>query len=66
MELTGYSQPAELTILNPLGQVVFATKAPGAPGKTTLAVELQPLAPGLYTLLVKTAGGLDTRRIIRK
>lgn len=65
VELTGYSQPAELTVFNALGQVVFATKAPGVPGKMTLAVDLQPLAPGLYTLLVKTEGGLDTRHIIK-
>jgi hypothetical protein len=65
VELTGYSRPAELTILNTLGQVVFATRTLGAAGKITLAVELQSLAPGLYTLLVKTEGGVDTRRIIK-
>ncbi|MGI4760252.1 MAG: FG-GAP-like repeat-containing protein [Janthinobacterium lividum] len=66
LELNGYPRPAELTIFNALGQVVLTANTPGSPGKTALALDLQPLAPGLYTLLVKTAGGFDTRRISRQ
>lgn len=66
LELNGYPQSAELTIFNTLGQVVLTATTPGSAGKRALALDLQHLAPGFYTLLVKTAGGFDTRRISRQ
>ncbi len=65
VELSGYPQPAELTIVNALGQVIFTTNTPGSLGKSALAIDLSQLAPGIYTLSVKTMGYLDTRRILK-
>ncbi|WP_438834635.1 T9SS type A sorting domain-containing protein [Hymenobacter sediminis] len=66
VELTGYRQGAELTVLNALGQVVFITTVTAATGLNTQSVNLGYLPSGVYTLRVKTVGGLDTRRIVRE
>ncbi|MFC6225967.1 beta strand repeat-containing protein [Hymenobacter artigasi] len=65
VELTGYRAPAELTVLNALGQVVFAATVPASNGTTTQAVNLTQLSTGIYILRVKTEGGLDTRRVVK-
>jgi hypothetical protein len=66
VELSGYRQVAELTVLNTLGQVVFLTTVSAAKGVSTQSVNLKYLPSGVYTLRVKTAGGLDTRRVVRE
>ena len=65
VELTGYRKAAELTVLNALGQVVFAVTVPASAGTTTQPVNLTQLASGIYLLRVKTDGGLDTRRVVK-
>ncbi|GAA4361655.1 hypothetical protein GCM10023185_28870 [Hymenobacter saemangeumensis] len=64
VELQGYTQPVELTLLNALGQVVFTRSLPAsAQGQAALRLELDNLAAGVYVLQAATKGGLDTRRI---
>ncbi|GAB3870919.1 hypothetical protein GCM10028824_20120 [Hymenobacter segetis] len=64
--LTGYRAPAELTVLNALGQVVFTATVPASNGTTTQPVNLTQLSSGIYILRVKTEGGLDTRRVTKE
>jgi hypothetical protein len=66
LELTGYRQVSDLTVLNALGQVVLEASLPGAAGTTAQPVNLSALASGLYVLRVKTAGGVDTRRVVKE
>ncbi|MDB5267567.1 MAG: hypothetical protein JWP58_607 [Hymenobacter sp.] len=66
VELTGYRAVTELTVLNALGQVVFAATVPASNGTTTQAVNLTQLSTGIYILRVKTEGGLDTRRVVKE
>ncbi|MDO7846399.1 T9SS type A sorting domain-containing protein [Hymenobacter sp. M29] len=66
VELSGYRQSAELTVLNALGQVVYTTNVPASNGTTSQAVDLTQLAMGVYILRVKTEGGLDTRRVVKQ
>ncbi|WP_226163852.1 FG-GAP-like repeat-containing protein [Hymenobacter terricola] len=65
VKLAGYRQTSEMLVLNALGQVVFTQQVAGSTGTIAQALDLRPLAPGVYTLLVKTMGNVDTRRIIR-
>ena len=66
VELTGYRQAAELSVLNVLGQVVFTAKIPASSSTTTHPVNLSGLATGIYLLRVKTEGGLDSRRVVKE
>ncbi|SFQ48634.1 PKD domain-containing protein [Hymenobacter arizonensis] len=66
VELTGYRQPVALTVLNTLGQMVYTATVPAAAGTTTQAVNLTRLPAGVYILQAKTAGGLDTRRVVKE
>jgi hypothetical protein len=67
VELAGYRKAAELSVLNVLGQVVFTSVLPAASSTTTTqTVDLGGLAAGVYVLRVKTAGGLDTRRLVKE
>jgi hypothetical protein len=66
VELTGYRAAAELTVLNALGQVIFAATVPASAGTATQAVNLTQLTSGVYLLRVKTVGSLDTRRVIKE
>ncbi|GAB3868846.1 hypothetical protein GCM10028824_14820 [Hymenobacter segetis] len=65
VELTGYRAAAELTVLNALGQVVFTATVPASASTATQAVNLTQLTSGVYLLRVKTAGSLDTRRVVK-
>jgi hypothetical protein len=64
LELRGYPQAVELTVLNALGQVVYHQAVPA--GRTQQALDLRHLARGVYTLRATTAGGSDTRRFVRE
>ncbi|MBD2721504.1 Ig-like domain-containing protein [Hymenobacter armeniacus] len=66
VELTGYRHASELTVLNALGQVVFAAAVPASTGTAMQALDLTQLASGVYILRVKTEGGLDTRRVVKQ
>ncbi|MDQ2770981.1 MAG: T9SS type A sorting domain-containing protein [Bacteroidota bacterium] len=66
VELTGYRQAVELTVLNALGQLVFTGTVPASTGTTTRVVDLSQLPTGIYILRAKTEGGLDTRRLVRE
>lgn len=65
--ITGYHQPTYLTLLDALGrpvrQVTILTPNPAG---TTQRLDLSALASGLYVLQVRTAGGIDTRRVVRE
>lgn len=65
--LTGYRQATYLTLFDALGRPVRqeAILAPN-PAGTTQRLDLAPLASGLYILQVRTAGGVDTRQIVRE
>ncbi|GAB2956695.1 hypothetical protein GCM10027048_23570 [Hymenobacter coalescens] len=64
LELTGYAKPAQLTVLNALGQVVRQQAVPA--GQSKVAVDLTAQPAGVYLLRVSTDGGIDTRRIVRQ
>ena len=66
VELTGYRTVADLSVLNALGQEVFTTSVPVSSGSATQTVSLTHLPSGVYLLRVQTAGGLDTRRIVKE
>jgi hypothetical protein len=65
--LTGYHQAAALTLFDALGRPVrqVAISAPN-PAGTTQLLNIAPLPAGLYILQVRTAGGIDTRQIVRE
>jgi hypothetical protein len=65
--LTGYRQAVALTLFDALGRPVrqAAIAAPN-PAGTTQLLDIAPLPSGLYILQVRTAGGIDTRRIVRE
>jgi hypothetical protein len=63
VELNGpRAQPAQLTVLNALGQVVHAGTAPVGAS----ALHLGPLASGIYTIRLQTADGVLTQRVVRE
>jgi trimeric autotransporter adhesin len=64
LELTGYAKPAQLTVVNALGQVV-QTQTIGA-GQNRVAVDLTAQPVGVYLLRVTTDGGTDVRRVVRQ
>jgi hypothetical protein len=65
VELQGYRQTTELTLINALGQSVLRrTLSATAVAGPAPRLELNGLAPGVYVLRVATAGGLDTRRVV--
>jgi hypothetical protein len=66
VELTGYRNASELTVLNALGQVVFSASVPASTGTAAQALDLTQLASGVYVLRVKTESGLDTRRVVKQ
>jgi len=66
VELTGYRQAVTLTVRNTLGQVVYSATVPAAGGTTTQGVNLTYLPVGVYILQAKSAGGLDTRRVVKE
>ncbi|UOQ74011.1 beta strand repeat-containing protein [Hymenobacter cellulosilyticus] len=66
VELNGYSQATELTVINALGQVVFTTKVEGNSSARTVQLDLTTQPAGVYLLRAKTQGGLDIRRIVKE
>jgi hypothetical protein len=64
VELRGYQQAVEITLLNALGQQVMARSLPAATVGAPQQLELQGLANGVYVLRATTAGGVDTHRIV--
>ena len=64
VELHGYRQAVEITLLNALGQQVLVRSLPAATVGDTQQLALQGLANGVYVLRATTAGGVDTRRIV--
>ncbi|WP_201987630.1 pectinesterase family protein [Hymenobacter rubidus] len=62
MELTGFQQPATLTVLNALGQVVHQQ----AVGLATTPLDLSSLAKGVYLLRVSNADATLTQRLVRE
>jgi hypothetical protein len=63
LELSGVNANAsQLTVLNPLGQVVYTDVVSAG----TAALHLPNLAPGLYTFQVNTAEGVLTQRVVRE
>ena len=65
VELVGYRQAVELSVLNALGQVVHRVLVPAAASDTVLPIDMTQLASGFYLLRAKTTGGLDTRRMVK-
>ncbi len=65
VELKGYHQAVELTVLNALGQVVSTALVPAAAGNTTQVLNLSQLPSGIYIMRAKTEGGVDARRIVK-
>ncbi|GAB2964090.1 hypothetical protein GCM10027048_36770 [Hymenobacter coalescens] len=64
LQLRGYHQAVELTVLNALGQVVQRHHLPA--GQAQQQLDLSTLPSGVYVLRAATKGGLDTRRIVRQ
>jgi hypothetical protein len=59
----GSSQVVEMKMVNLLGETVYASKANQPAGKTPLYINTTSLARGVYLLQVKTANGIQTRKI---
>jgi pectin methylesterase-like acyl-CoA thioesterase len=64
VELAGYRQATELSLLNALGQVVLTRTLTAAESAAPQQLSLSGLAAGVYVLRAATAGGLDTRRVV--
>ncbi|GAA4382370.1 ESPR-type extended signal peptide-containing protein [Hymenobacter koreensis] len=64
LELSGYRKPAELTVLDATGRVVYRQVL--AAGTTRLALDLSAQPTGVYLLRLTTEGGSDTRRLVRQ
>ena len=64
VELVGYHQPATLTVLNALGQVVHTQAVSGSPAPVQL--NLGKLAGGVYLLRVSNADATLTQRLVRE
>lgn len=57
-------RPAELTLLNALGQQVVRRQVPASAGAAAQALPLPALASGVYTLRVALPGGTVTKRVV--
>jgi hypothetical protein len=68
LELRGYRQAAELTVFDAVGKLVHTQHLSAARTGTAAAAEvnLTALPAGVYTLRVTSAGGVDTRRVVRQ
>ncbi|MDO7874484.1 pectinesterase family protein [Hymenobacter sp. ASUV-10] len=64
VELAGYRQATELSLLNALGQVVLTRMLTANESVAPQQFSLVGLAAGVYVLRATTAGGLDTRRVV--
>jgi hypothetical protein len=63
LELSGVKAKAsQLTVLNTLGQVVYA----GTVAAGTAALDLRSFASGVYTFRVQTSEGVLTQRVVRQ
>lgn len=67
LELSGYREAVQLSVLNTLGQRVYETTVSGSALTQRHALNLSNLATGVYLLQARTAsGGLELRRIVRE
>ena len=64
--LIGYSQPVELTVLDALGRTVAHATVAVQPQGTAHPLDLTTVGSGVYVLQVRTAAGLETRRLVRE
>jgi hypothetical protein len=55
---------ARLSVVNTLGQVVYASELPLSPGTNTLDLDLQPLAPGIYQVILDSPQGTAVKKLI--
>ena len=62
--LLGYQRPATLTIVNALGQTVFAQAVSGS--ATPVSLDLSKLAGGVYLLRVSNADATLSQRLVRE
>ena len=68
VELTGLANqaPAQLTLLNLLGQTVLKTTAPVRNGIVSATLDLSALPTGLYTVRIATQEGSAVRRVVKE
>jgi pectin methylesterase-like acyl-CoA thioesterase len=65
LALRNYREPAQLSILNALGQRVASATVPA--GAASQVLDLSGLAPGVYTVQARTASGEPmVRRLVRQ
>jgi hypothetical protein len=65
LALRNYREPAQLSICNALGQRVATATVPA--GAASQVLDLSGLAPGVYTVQARTAGGEPVvRRLVRQ
>jgi len=64
VELAGYPNAIELTVINALGQSVFHQSA--AAGSQPLTLDLSALPAGVYALQGRSADGITVRRFVRE
>jgi hypothetical protein len=64
VKLSGYQQPAMLTVLTSLGQEVSHYRLAG--GQKQQLLDLRSLPAGFYLLRVTTVDGTDVRRFVRE
>ncbi|MGI4865681.1 MAG: GEVED domain-containing protein [Janthinobacterium lividum] len=67
LELSGYRETVQVTVVNALGQRVYETTLSGSALTQRQTLNLSELATGVYLLQARTAtGGLELRRIVRE
>ena len=62
LELNGFPM-SELLVRDAFGRVVYRMRG-NEDGHQTLAIELLPLSAGVYTLVLRSAGGTATQRLV--
>jgi hypothetical protein len=64
LELNGFRLTTQLVVLDAVGRVVSQAVLPA--GTATHALDLSPVATGVYTLRLTNADGVETRKLVRQ